>query len=395
LEQLRAEVDQATRRGDLQKAAEIRYGTLPALEKEIAAVEKRLGDIQKSSKYLKEEVDAEDIAEIVAKWTGIPVTKMLESERERLTKLEAELGRRVVGQPEALAAVSNAVRRARAGLQDPNRPTGSFIFLGPTGVGKTETARALAEFLFDDERAMVRLDMSEYMEKHAVARMIGAPPGYVGYEEGGQLTEAVRRRPYAVVLFDEIEKAHPDVFNVLLQILDDGRLTDSQGRTVDFRNAVLIMTSNLGSQYILEHGTSNWEQVETKVMELLRQAFKPEFLNRVDDVIIFRPLGTAEIEHIVDLQLESVKRLLAERKLGLEVTPAAKQVIVAEGYDPVYGARPLKRAIQRLIQNPLALAVLGGSYAEGDRVKVDRAKDGVSVTFERIPAQPQAAAAHA
>ncbi len=395
LEQLRAEVDQATRRGDLQKAAEIRYGTLPALEKEIAAVEKRLGDIQKSSKYLKEEVDAEDIAEIVAKWTGIPVTKMLESERERLTKLEAELGRRVVGQPEALAAVSNAVRRARAGLQDPNRPTGSFIFLGPTGVGKTETARALAEFLFDDERAMVRLDMSEYMEKHAVARMIGAPPGYVGYEEGGQLTEAVRRRPYAVVLFDEIEKAHPDVFNVLLQILDEGRLTDSQGRTVDFRNAVLIMTSNLGSQYILEHGTSNWEQVETKVMELLRQAFKPEFLNRVDDVIIFRPLGTAEIEHIVGLQLESVKRLLAERKLGLEVTPAAKQVIVAEGYDPVYGARPLKRAIQRLIQNPLALAVLGGSYAEGDRVKVDRAKDGVSVTFERIPAQPQAAAAHA
>ena len=396
MERLRAEVEQATRRGDLQKAAEIRYGTLPALEKEIAAVEKRLGDIQKSSKYLKEEVDAEDIAEIVAKWTGIPVTKMLESERERLTKLEAELGRRVVGQPEALAAVSNAVRRARAGLQDPNRPTGSFIFLGPTGVGKTETARALAEFLFDDEKAMVRLDMSEYMEKHAVARMIGAPPGYVGYEEGGQLTEAVRRRPYAVVLFDEIEKAHPDVFNVLLQILDEGRLTDSQGRTVDFRNAVLIMTSNLGSQYILEHGTSNWEQVETKVMELLRQAFKPEFLNRVDDVIIFRPLGTKEIEHIVDLQLESVKRLLAERKLGLEITPAAKQVIVAEGYDPVYGARPLKRAIQRLIQNPLALAVLEGSYAEGDRVKVDRAKDGASLTFERIPAQPQAAApAHA
>ncbi len=393
MERLRAEVEQATRRGDLQKAAEIRYGTLPALEKEIAAVEKRLGDIQKSSKYLKEEVDAEDIAEIVAKWTGIPVTKMLESERERLTKLEAELGRRVVGQPEALAAVSNAVRRARAGLQDPNRPTGSFIFLGPTGVGKTETARALAEFLFDDEKAMVRLDMSEYMEKHAVARMIGAPPGYVGYEEGGQLTEAVRRRPYAVVLFDEIEKAHPDVFNVLLQILDEGRLTDSQGRTVDFRNAVLIMTSNLGSQYILEHGTSNWEQVETKVMELLRQAFKPEFLNRVDDVIIFRPLGTKEIEHIVDLQLESVKRLLAERKLGLEITPAAKQVIVAEGYDPVYGARPLKRAIQRLIQNPLALAVLEGKYAEGDRVKVDRTKDGASLTFERIPAQPQAAAA--
>src|SRR5216684_3472605 len=396
LEQLRAEAEQATRRGDLQKAAETTYGKIPALEREIGELEKRLADIQKKGKYLKEEVDAEDSAEIVAKWTGIPVTKMLESERERLTHLEAELAQRVIGQPEALAAVANAVRRARAGLQDPNRPTGSFIFLGPTGVGKTETARALAEFLFDDEKAMVRLDMSEYMEKHAVARMIGAPPGYVGYEEGGQLTEAVRRRPYSVVLFDEIEKAHSDVFNVLLQILDEGRLTDSQGRTVDFRNAVLIMTSNLGSQYILEHGTSNWEQVETKVMELLRQTFRPEFLNRVDDVVIFRPLGTAEIEHIVDLQLESVKRLLAERKLGLEITPAAKQVIVAEGYDPVYGARPLKRAIQRLIQNPLALAVLDGSYAEGDRVKVDRAKDGASLTFERIPAQPQAAApAHA
>src|SRR5690349_17984700 len=269
LEQLRTEADQATRRGDLQKAAEITYGRIPAVEKEIAETEKRLGQIQKKGKYLKEEVDAEDIAEIVAKWTGIPVSRMLESERERLTRLEAELGRRVIGQPEALAAVANAVRRARAGLQDPNRPTGSFIFLGPTGVGKTETARALADFLFDDERAMVRLDMSEYMEKHAVARMIGAPPGYVGYEEGGQLTEAVRRRPYAVVLFDEIEKAHPDVFNVLLQILDEGRLTDSQGRTVDFRNAVLIMTSNLGSQYILETGTGNWEQVETKVLELL------------------------------------------------------------------------------------------------------------------------------
>src|SRR5881398_2065127 len=291
LEQLRTEADQATRRGDLQKAAEISYGRIPALEKEITALEKRLAEIQKKGKYLKEEVDAEDIAEIVAKWTGIPVSKMLESERERLTRLEAELARRVVGQPEALAAVSNAVRRARAGLQDPNRPTGSFIFLGPTGVGKTETARALAEFVFDDEKAMVRLDMSEYMEKHAVARMIGAPPGYVGYEEGGQLTEAIRRRPYAVVLFDEIEKAHPDVFNVLLQILDDGRLTDSQGRTVDFRNTVLIMTSNIGSQYILEMGTENWEQVETKVLELLRQTFRPEFLNRVERL-------AQELEHL-------------------------------------------------------------------------------------------------
>jgi len=385
LEQLRAEAEQATRRGDLQKAAEISYGRIPALEREIAEAEKRLAQIQKKGKYLKEEVDAEDIAEIVAKWTGIPVTKMLESERERLTRLEAELERRVIGQPEALAAVANAVRRARAGLQDPNRPTGSFIFLGPTGVGKTETARALAEFLFDDEKALVRLDMSEYMEKHAVARMIGAPPGYVGYEEGGQLTEAIRRRPYSVVLFDEIEKAHPDVFNVLLQILDDGRLTDSQGRTVDFRNTVLIMTSNIGSQYILEMGTENWEQVETKVLELLRQTFRPEFLNRVDDVIIFRPLSSQDIAKIVDLQIKRVERLVAERKLRLEVTPAAKQLIVAEGYDPVYGARPLKRAIQRLLQNPLAMAVLEGQYTEGDTVRVDRGKDGNHLAFERIP----------
>src|SRR5438309_1924170 len=385
LEQLRTEADQATRRGDLQKAAEITYGKIPALEKEISGVEQRLAGLQKKRKHLKEEVDAEDIAEIVAKWTGSAVTKMLESERERLTRLEGELGRRVIGQPEALAAVANAVRRARAGLQDPNRPTGSFIFLGPTGVGKTETARALAEFLFDDEKALVRLDMSEYMEKHAVARMIGAPPGYVGYEEGGQLTEAIRRRPYSVVLFDEIEKAHPDVFNVLLQILDDGRLTDSQGRTVDFRNTVLIMTSNIGSQDILEMGTQNWEQVETKVLELLRQTFRPEFLNRVDDVIIFRPLSSQDIAKIVDLQIKRVERLVAERKLRLEVTPAAKQLIVAEGYDPVYGARPLKRAIQRLLQNPLAMAVLEGRYTEGDTVRVDRAKDGNHLAFERIP----------
>ncbi|HYR99458.1 MAG TPA: ATP-dependent chaperone ClpB [Gemmatimonadales bacterium] len=395
LEQLRAEAEQATRRGDLQKAAEISYGRIPALEREIAEAEKRLAQIQKKGKYLKEEVDAEDIAEIVAKWTGIPVTKMLESERERLTRLEAELERRVVGQPEALAAVANAVRRARAGLQDPNRPTGSFIFLGPTGVGKTETARALADFLFDDEKALVRLDMSEYMEKHAVARMIGAPPGYVGYEEGGQLTEAIRRRPYSVVLFDEIEKAHPDVFNVLLQILDDGRLTDSQGRTVDFRNSVLIMTSNIGSQYILEVGTENWEQVETKVLELLRQTFRPEFLNRVDDVIIFRPLSSQDIAKIVDLQIKRVERLVAERKLRLEVTPSAKQLVVAEGYDPVYGARPLKRAIQRLLQNPLAMAVLQGQYTEGDMVRVERAKDGNHLTFERIPAGAAAEPARA
>ena len=385
LEQIKVEAEQATRRGDLQKAAEISYGRVPAIEKEIQGLEKRLAEIQKKGKYLKEEVDSEDIAEIVSKWTGIPVTKMMESEKERLLKLEDELGRRVIGQREALAAVANAVRRARAGLQDPNRPTGSFIFLGPTGVGKTETARALAEFLFDDEHALVRLDMSEYMEKHAVARMIGAPPGYVGYEEGGQLTEAVRRRPYSVVLFDEIEKAHPDVFNVLLQILDDGRLTDSQGRTVDFRNTVLIMTSNIGSQYLIEASTGGvaWEQAETKVTELLRQSFKPEFLNRVDDIIIFHPLSHEDIEKIVDIQIKRVERLLADRKITIEVTPAAKQLLAAEGYDPVYGARPLKRAIQRLLQNPLAVAVLEGRHAEGDRVRVDRGKDGNSLTFEK------------
>ena len=385
LEQLRTEAELATRRGDLQKAAEISYGRLPQTEKEITQLEKRLAEIQKKGKYLKEEVDAEDIAEIVAKWTGIPVTKMLESDKERLLKLEDELGRRVIGQREAVTAVANAVRRARAGLQDPHRPTGSFIFLGPTGVGKTETAKALAEFLFDDERALVRIDMSEYMEKHAVARLIGAPPGYIGYEEGGQLTEAIRRRPYSVILFDEIEKAHPDVFNILLQILDDGRLTDSQGRTVDFRNTVLIMTSNIGSQYLIEAGTGQvqWEQAETKVMELLRQAFKPEFLNRVDDIIIFRPLTHEDIAQIVDIQVKRVEKLLADRKLTIDVTPAAKQLLVAEGYDPVYGARPLKRAIQRLLQNPLAVSVLEGQYAEGDRVRVDRSKDGNSLSFER------------
>src|SRR6266446_6822898 len=389
MEQLRTEAEQATRRGDLQKSAEISYGRIPTIEKEIQTLERRLAEIQKKGKYLKEEVDAEDIAEIVAKWTGIPVTKMLESEKERLVKLEDELGKRVIGQKEALAAVANAVRRARAGLQDPHRPTGSFIFLGPTGVGKTETAKALAEFLFDDERALVRIDMSEYMEKHAVARLIGAPPGYVGYEEGGQLTEAIRRRPYSVILFDEIEKAHPDVFNILLQILDDGRLTDSQGRTVDFRNTVLIMTSNVGSQYLIEAGTGQvaWEQAETKVMEMLRQAFKPEFLNRVDDIITFRPLTHEDIEQIVDIQIKRVEKQLADRKLTIEITPAAKKLIVAEGYDPVYGARPLKRAIQRLLQNPLALQVLEGKYSEGDKIVVDRSKDGNALAFERMPAE--------
>ncbi|MFN2317294.1 MAG: ATP-dependent chaperone ClpB [Gemmatimonadales bacterium] len=385
VEALRAEADQVTRRGDLQRAAELRYGEIPKLEQEAAADEARLATIQSTAKYLREEVDAEDIAEIVAKWTGIPVTKMLESDRERLARLEVELGHRVVGQLEAVTAVANAVRRSRAGLQDPNRPTGSFIFLGPTGVGKTETARALAEFLFDDERALVRLDMSEYMEKHAVARMIGAPPGYVGYEEGGQLTEAVRRRPYSVVLFDEIEKAHPDVFNVLLQILDDGRLTDSQGRTVDFRNTVLILTSNIGSQFIVDAGAvadgAAWEQVESRVRHELRNHFRPEFLNRVDDIVVFRPLTREDLSRIVELQLARLRQMVTDRGLTLEVTPEAMEWLATQGYDPVYGARPLKRVIQRMVQNPLALALLEGTYVEGDTVRVVR--QGETLHFER------------
>ncbi len=386
-EALRLEVEQATRSGDLQRAAELRYGDIPKLEAELQADEVRLGEIQAKAKYLKEEVSAEDIAQIVAKWTGIPVAKLMESERERLTHLEAELGQRVVGQGPALAAVSNAVRRSRAGLQDPNRPVGSFIFLGPTGVGKTETARALAEFLFDDERAMVRLDMSEYMEKHAVARMIGAPPGYVGFEEGGQLTEAVRRRPYSVLLFDEIEKAHPDVFNVLLQILDDGRLTDSQGRVVDFKNTVIIMTSNLGSQYIVEAGAeaggdeAAWTTIEERVRGVLKQTFRPEFLNRVDEVIVFRQLSKADLGRIVDLQLAHLERLLAEKGLGLDVSEPAKMLLVAEGYDPAYGARPLKRVIQRLLQNPIALEVLEGKFVEGDVIRVERERRGDALSF--------------
>jgi ATP-dependent Clp protease ATP-binding subunit ClpB len=371
IEEARIEADRVTRVGDLGKAAEIRYGTIPALEKRLKEAESKLASQQAGgARFLKEEVAADDIAEIVAQWTGIPVTRMMESEKERLTKLDAELSRRVIGQAEAVHAVANAVRRSRAGLQDPNRPIGSFIFLGPTGVGKTETARALAEFLFDDEQAMVRIDMSEYMEKHAVARLIGAPPGYVGYDEGGQLTEAIRRRPYAVLLFDEIEKAHPDVFNILLQILDDGRLTDSQGRTVDFRNTVIIMTSNIGSQWILEHAGADWAIVETQVTQSLRAHFKPEFLNRVDDVIIFHLLGEKEIEQIVVLQLKRMEKLLAEKKLTLDVSADAKQLLAREGYDPAFGARPLKRAIQRLLQNPLAMAVLEGRFADGDRVLV-------------------------
>ncbi len=382
VEQLRGEVEQVTRRGDLQKAAELRYGRIPQLEQAIVAEEARLASIQSRGKYLKEEVDAEDIAEIVARWTGIPVSKMLESDRERLTRLEAELGLRVVGQEEAVAAVANAVRRSRAGLQDPNRPTGSFIFLGPTGVGKTETARALAEFLFDDERAMVRLDMSEYMEKHSVARMIGAPPGYVGYEEGGQLTEAVRRRPYSVVLFDEIEKAHPDVFNALLQVLDDGRLTDSQGRVVDFRNTVVIMTSNAGSHLIVDAGVAaNWATVEERVRAELRRQFRPEFLNRVDDIVVFHPLSREHIRRIVSLQVARLAALVRAKQLTLDIDQDVLDLLAERGYDPTYGARPLKRVIQRLLQNPIAAALLAGDYQPGETVVVRR--DGADLAIGR------------
>jgi len=395
IEELRTQAEQAARSGDLGKAAEISYGRIPQLEAQLRETEQQLTQRQSGGRrFLKEEVTAEDVAEIVAKWTGIPVSRMMESERERLTKLEDHLGERVIGQPEAIHAVANAVRRSRAGLQDPNRPIGSFIFLGPTGVGKTETARALAEFLFDDEHAMVRIDMSEYMEKHAVARLIGAPPGYVGYEEGGQLTEAVRRRPYSVVLFDEIEKAHPDVFNILLQILDDGRLTDSQGRTVGFRNTVIIMTSNVGSSFILERGTRDWAEIETVVTAELRRQFKPEFLNRVDDIIIFRPLGMAELDRIIDLQLRRLEKLLAERKMTIELATEARRAIAEEGYDPSFGARPLKRAIQRLIQNPLAMAVLEGRFGEGDHVMVGVGPNG-EFTFEKAgEAVPAGAGAH-
>jgi ATP-dependent Clp protease ATP-binding subunit ClpB len=395
VEELRSEIDQATRSGDLQRAAELRYDRIPKLEKEIEESEGRLHEIQSATRYLKEEVDAEDIAEVVSKWTGIPVSKMLESERERLTRLEDELSRRVVGQRHALQAVSNAVRRSRAGLQDANRPTGSFIFLGPTGVGKTETARALAEFLFDDERAMIRLDMSEYMEKHSVARMIGAPPGYVGYEEGGQLTEQVRRRPYSVVLFDEIEKAHPDVFNVLLQILDDGRLTDSQGRVVDFRNTVIIMTSNIGSQFIVDAGEvdgARWEGVEQRVRDELRNHFRPEFLNRVDEIVVFRPLSRADITSIVDIQLRGLEKQLEKRHLTLVVSEPAKQLVANKGYDPVYGARPLKRVIQHDLQNPIALELLEGVYHEGDTIVVEPDGNG-GLRFRRQPNAPEAVSA--
>lgn len=369
LEQARIQLDQARNAGDLSKASELQYGKIPELERVIAAEQEQLGNIQKEGVFLKEEVDEEDIAAIVARWTGIPVSKMLEGEMQKLVTMEDRLRLRVIGQDEGLLAVANAVRRSRAGLQDPNRPIGSFIFLGPTGVGKTETAKALAEFLFDDERAMIRLDMSEYMEKHAVSRMIGAPPGYIGYDEGGQLTEAVRRRPYSVVLFDEIEKAHQDVFNILLQILDDGRLTDSKGRTVDFKNTVLIMTSNLGSREIQAAGEDE-KTARFMALQVLRVHFKPEFLNRVDDIVIFNQLSRDEIVKIIDVQLARLRKLLADKNITLELDASAHELIANEGYDPLYGARPLKRAIQTLLQNPLAVKLLQGDISPGQTVKI-------------------------
>jgi ATP-dependent Clp protease ATP-binding subunit ClpB len=372
VEALRFEMDEQTRRGNLERAAAIQYGELPRAEAEL----KRLESVADSSRerMIKEEVDEEDIASIVSKWTGIPVSKMLEGEVQKLVTMEQRLRERVVGQDEALAIVANAIRRSRAGLSDPRRPIGSFIFLGPTGVGKTETARALAEFLFDDEQAMVRIDMSEYMERHAVARLIGAPPGYVGFDEGGQLTEAIRRRPYAVVLFDEIEKAHPDVFNVLLQILDDGRLTDSKGRTVDFKNTVLIMTSNLGAHLLNSESLaseSGFETAREQVLEVLKQHFRPEFLNRVDDIVVFHPLGEEQLTHIIDLRLEDLKKMLADRHITLDITDAARHQLFLTGYDRAYGARPLKRAIQRLLQDPLAIKILDGEVLHNDNVLVD------------------------
>jgi len=375
IEQLKIEEQAEERKGNLQRVAEIRYGLLRQAEEDLAKVTQI--ESKGKARMLKEEVDEEDIARIVSKWTGIPVSKMLEGEVKKLVSMEDRLRQRVVGQDAALERVANAIRRSRAGLSDPKRPIGSFIFLGPTGVGKTELARALAEFLFDDEHALIRIDMSEYMEKHAVSRLIGAPPGYVGYEEGGQLTEQIRRRPYAVVLFDEIEKAHPDVFNVLLQMMDDGRLTDGKGRTVDFKNTVIIMTSNLGSAFLQAdalHSEKEFEEASKHVMNALHGHFKPEFLNRVDDIIIFSPLGKEQLVKIIELRLEDVRRLLADRKISLELTDAARELLFTEGFDPNFGARPLKRAIQKLVQDPLALKILDGEVLHGDHVIVDADK---------------------
>src|SRR5271170_3215228 len=391
IDRLKTEEQRFERAGDLSKVAEIRYGKLAAAEKELQAAQNKLGELQKDHPMLKEEVGEEEIAKIVAKWTGIPAGRLLEGEVQKLVHMEERLRERVVGQEVALLSVANAIRRSRSGLSDPNRPIGSFLFLGPTGVGKTELARAVAEFLFDDERAIVRLDMSEYMEKHSVSRMIGAPPGYVGYDEGGQLTEQVRRRPYSVVLLDEIEKAHPDVYNVLLQILDDGRLTDGQGRTVDFRKTVIIMTSNVGSSAIFDLMEKDPKKAREQAMAALREIFRPEFLNRIDDIVLFQPLGKAQIEHIIDLQMQHLVKRLAERKITLHLTAAAKALLFAEGYDPAYGARPMKRAIQRLIQDPLAMKILDGEVHPGDDVNVDvDAKTG-EMKFTRKAAKAGAA----
>jgi ATP-dependent Clp protease ATP-binding subunit ClpB len=380
IEAARMEGERASREGDLQRASEIQYGRIPEFQRQLDRANEDLAKLQADRKMLKEEVDEEDVAEVVSKWTGIPVSRLMEGEVSKLMHMEDRLHQRVVDQTEAVAAVSNAIRRARAGLSDPNRPIGSFIFLGPTGVGKTELARALAEFLFDDERAMIRIDMSEYQERHTVSRLIGAPPGYVGYEEGGQLTEAVRRRPYSVVLLDEIEKAHQDAFNVLLQLLDDGRLTDGQGRTVDFKNTVVVMTSNIGSQYFFSSELSP-DQQRDRVLEDVRQAFRPEFLNRVDEIIVFHPLGKDEIAGIVDIQLRLLERRLAERKLSVRLTPSAKEYLTTAGYDPAFGARPLKRLIQREVQDILAMKLLGGEIREGDRVEIDRDGDEGGLVF--------------
>jgi ATP-dependent Clp protease ATP-binding subunit ClpB len=374
LEAVKLEVERTQRAGDYAKASELQYGNIPKLEQGIREAETRLADLQKGARMLKEEVDEEDIAEVVSKWTHVPVSRLMEGEVQKLIRMEERLHQRVVGQDQAIRAVANAIRRARAGLQDPNRPLGSFLFLGPTGVGKTELARALAEFLFDSEQAMVRIDMSEYQEKHTVSRMIGAPPGYVGYEEAGQLTEAVRRRPYAVVLLDEIEKAHPEVLNVLLQLLDDGRLTDGKGRTVDFKNAVIIMTSNIGSQYLTSEVT---EGTRRQVMDTLRDHFRPEFLNRVDEIIFFHALDREHMKQIIDIQLASLMKRLEERKIKVVLSDAAKELLVREGYDPAYGARPLKRAIQRMVLDPLALRVLEGAFVEGDTIAVEAGPDGL------------------
>jgi ATP-dependent Clp protease ATP-binding subunit ClpB len=383
MDQVGIEEQQAERAGNLERVAELRYGKRNELKQQLDAANQRLTELQASRKMLREEVGAEDIAEIVAKWTGIPVQKMLEGEREKLVKMEDRLKQRLIGQEAAVRSVSNAVRRARSGLQDPNRPIGSFIFMGPTGVGKTELAKSLAEFLYDNEQAIVRVDMSEYMEKHSVSRLIGAPPGYVGYEEGGYLTEAVRRRPYSVVLFDEIEKAHPDVFNALLQILDDGRMTDGHGKTIDFKNSLIIMTSNVGSHLIQEMAGGDRKEMESQVMGALRASFKPEFLNRIDDIIIFESLSHEQIRQIVNIQLNRLQKRLDDINVTLTLSDAAKALITAKGFDPVYGARPLKRTIQQYIENPLSMEILKGDVRDGSTITVDA--EGENVVFEVIP----------